>query len=264
MRSVPAYILLSLSAAYVAHSASMGAIAGTAFDSEGRPVRGGQIDLVAPASGPKLSRTLTGSGSYVFDDVPAGLYYLFARVPGYYPVASRTVTVKAGDAIPLDLAFQRERSWWSEVSGVGLALWGLCASLLVAIFGPRLHYFFTRPRLALEIRPESPYAHWIEPHFTEPADVAGQASQHRPAGFKPIGIYFSRVIVRNDGSTEAERVEVSIRRSVQGEREGELGCFRKVRAAKFMMVEHVGYREGRRRRSRGIPNSRQRPDFGGR
>jgi hypothetical protein len=111
--------------------------------------------------------------------VPPGPYYLFARVPGYYPVTSKTVTVKAGETIPLDLAFQRERSWWSEVSGVGLALWGLCASLLVAIFGPRLHYFFARPRLTLEIHPEAPYAHWIEPHFTEPPVAAKQANQHR-------------------------------------------------------------------------------------
>jgi hypothetical protein len=36
-------------------------------------------------------------------------------------------------------------------------------------------------------------------------------SKQTSIGFKPISIYFTRVIVRNDGSTEAERVEVSIR-----------------------------------------------------
>jgi Carboxypeptidase regulatory-like domain len=217
-RIPPARFLLCLTVALAAHAATLGGIAGTASDAEGRQIRQGQIQLNNLISGDKIAGTIGSNGSYTFANVPAGSYYLTAQAEGYRPLVSKAVTVRGGDLTLLDLIFQKDPSWWSNISGVVAAIWGLGVSLVAAIFWPRIRDYMNRPKLRLDIRAEAPYSHWINPQFPEPDKQAtpGRSDESQETvDYKPIDIYFSRLMIRNGGKAEAESVEVSVRRVFQ-------------------------------------------------
>ena len=129
-------LFLFFGSATATHAAPTGKLVGTATDQEGQPITQAKIRVVDVISGKELASTaVRPDASYAFESVPEGVYYLAARVPGYRPLVSRTVTVKAGETTPLDLAFQSERSWVSRVFTAAAALWGLFASLILAPLG---------------------------------------------------------------------------------------------------------------------------------
>ena len=204
-------LFLFFGSATATHAAPAGKLVGTATDQEGQPITQAKIRVVDVISGKELASTaVRPDASYAFESVPEGVYYLAAQVPGYRPFVSRTVTVKAGETTPLDLAFQSERSWVSRVFTAAAALWGLFASLILALWGPRIYSYIHRPKLELDIEAHPPYSHWINPQFPEVKEGVieggGNATDHN------IDIYFCRVNVSNRGKTEAEKVEVTVRR----------------------------------------------------
>ncbi len=150
--------------------------------------------------------------SYAFESLPEGVYYLAAQVPGYRLFVSKTVTVKAGETTPLDLAFQSERSRISRVFTSGAALWSLFASLILTLWGPRIYSYIHRPKLALDIRANPPYSHWINPQFPEVKEGVIEGGEGGTSTDNNIDMYFCRVNVSNRGKTEAEKVEVTVRR----------------------------------------------------
>lgn len=205
------FLSLFFSGATAAHAAASGKLAGTATDQEGQPITQAIIRLVDVISGKALlSTAMRPDASYAFESVPEGVYYLAAQVSGYKPFVSRTVAVKDGETTLLDLVFQSERSWVSGVFTTAAALWSLFASLILALWGPRLYSHIHRPKLALDIREHPPFSHWINPQFPEIKE--GVTAGVGTAIDNNIDIYFCRVKVSNRGKTEAEKVEVTVRR----------------------------------------------------
>jgi carboxypeptidase family protein len=161
-------LFLFINGATAAHAAATGKLVGTATDQDGQPITQATVRAVDVISGKELaSIAVRPDASYAFDSVPEGVYYLAAQVPGYRSLVSKTVTVKAGETTPLDLAFQSERTWISRVFTSGAALWSLFASLILTLWGPRIYACIHRPKLALDIEARPPYSHWINPQFPE-------------------------------------------------------------------------------------------------
>ena len=207
------WVLLPLlfSGATAAHAAATGKLDGTATDQEGQPVTQAIVRLVDVNSGRELASTsVRPDASYAFESVPEGVYYLAAQVSGYRSLVSKTVTVKTGETTPLDLVFQRAPSNISRVFTSGAALWSLFASLILTLWGPRIYSYIHRPKLALDIEAHAPYSHWINPQFPDVKE--GVIEGGDTVADNNIDMYFCRLNVSNRGKTEAEKVEVTVRR----------------------------------------------------
>lgn len=195
-------MLFCVSGALAVHAAAPGTLVGTATDQDGRPIAHANIRLFEVISGKQLaSAGARADGSYVINNVPEGIYYLNAHAPGCEPLLSKTVSLKTGEVVPLDLVFRRTPSWFSSNFSTALALWGVFFSVFLTFGWPRLHAWLYRPKLALEVSEKPPYSHWINPQIR---DKDGRADN--------INIYFCRVNIRNTGKTEAEQVDVTVRR----------------------------------------------------
>src|SRR5260370_13131686 len=211
-RALWVFLPLFFSSAVAAHAAT-GKLVGTATDQEGEPMTQAMIRVVDVISGKELASTaVRPDASYAFESLQEGVYYLAAQVPGYRSLVSRTVAVKTGETTPLDLAFQSERSRISRVFISGAALWSLFASLILTLWGPRIYSYIHRPKLALDIRANPPYSHWINPQFREVKEGVIEGGEGGTLKDNNIDMDFCRVKVSNRGKTEAEKVEVTVRR----------------------------------------------------
>jgi hypothetical protein len=205
--------VLGLCITLSAHAAGYGTIAGTVNDQDGRPVSHGRIRVVDVVTGKQVTTGgVREDHAYAFSTVPEGSYYLEVKAPGYELLITKTVIVKAGEIAPLDLVLQTHASRWFTSA---TAIWAVFASLILAISTPWIHRLLYRPSLALEVRPEPPYCHWISPQFTT---ISGEDHEHKAkqsGGGEQIQIYFARIVIRNKGRVEAEQVEVDVRQVYQ-------------------------------------------------
>jgi hypothetical protein len=205
--------VLGLSIVLAAHAAENGTVAGTASDQYGRPVTQARISLVNVITGKQVAAgRVREDAAYAFQNVPEGSYYLGVEAPGYRPLITKTLKVKAGETTPLDLILQTQASEWFTSA---TAIWAVFASLFLAISTPWIHRLLYRPSLALDVRAEPPYCHWISPQFMPIPDESDKEKPKQAAGREQIEIYFARVVIRNQGRVEAERVEVNVREVYQ-------------------------------------------------
>jgi hypothetical protein len=187
-----------------AQPASVGKLVGTANGQDGQQITQGRITAIDVMSGKAAASTdIRPDASYAFQTLPEGVYYLTSQLPGFRSLASKTVILKTGDVIPIDLVFQRNPSWFATFYTSGAALWSLCASLVLTLWGPRIYAYMHRPKLCVDVRARPPHSHWINPQF--------------PPGSNKIDIFFCRLNVSNQGKTEAEKVEVSVRNIFRNE-----------------------------------------------
>lgn len=183
----------------IAQPATLGKLVGTATDQDGQAVTQGRINAIDATTGKDAASTdIHPDASYAFEALPEGVYYLRSQVPGFRPLVSKTVIVKAGDVIPLDLVFQKAPSLLSRFYTSGAALGSLFASLFLTLWGTRLYAFSQRPQLFVDVKADPPHSHWINPQF--------------PPGNTKIDIFFCRLNISNRGKTEAEKVEVTVRK----------------------------------------------------
>lgn len=85
-----------------AQSAKTGSVIGTVTDPNGHSVSSALIELSAPDSSPRQTRTLS-DGTYTFSHLPSGLYLLKVNADNFAPLQESSVAVAVGRTNRLDL-----------------------------------------------------------------------------------------------------------------------------------------------------------------
>ena len=106
-------------------SAALAQIAGTVSDRSGAPIASVAVQVKNAATGVTRSAQSDSKGHYALDDLPAGVYQLFAAGPGLAPFVQPTLKVEAGQTLRIDIRLEdvqlntlgEDRAYYAELAG---------------------------------------------------------------------------------------------------------------------------------------------------
>ena len=99
-------ITLTICAAHICFAQATGSLKGTVTDANGALVAGATVDATNENTGDKRSTTSADNGTFVFTNVPVGVYTITASATGFSPGSAKAVKVSVAFAtdVPITLA----------------------------------------------------------------------------------------------------------------------------------------------------------------
>src|SRR5262249_55531819 len=99
-------ITLTICAAHICFAQATGSLKGTVTDANGALVAGATVDATNENTGDKRSTTSADNGTFLFTNVPVGVYTISASATGFSPGSAKGVNVSVAFAteVPITLA----------------------------------------------------------------------------------------------------------------------------------------------------------------
>ena len=87
-----------------AQSTTGGKITGTITDDKGEALPGANVEITSPAIMGKRAAVTSAKGTYVFLNLPVGVYRVSASMPNFKTVIQENITISAGIVLTIDLS----------------------------------------------------------------------------------------------------------------------------------------------------------------